>query len=208
MILKTGTPLFVEYEYPVGSPYHFPIRDGKVVDLRTGKISDRMKDHCFTVESKYTYLGIDHDCPNMYKFIHSIFTDNEEAEYVQKLLGYFLSGDNSDKAYYIFWGDGDNGKTVLMENILSEILGNFQVSLMPCTLTGKNTKGATPEIVPLIGARLALTSELAKGDKLNTTFIKNLTGGDTGGDTVTARPLYGKPIEFKNMDKIVIVTNH
>lgn len=202
-IMRIVTNLLVPLDTPAGSPYYFPIRGSKVVDLKAGEIMDREPYHYFYTESKYTYLGKNHPCPNMDKFMHSLFNGKDEVEYMQTLLGYFLSADIHDRSYYIFWGNGHNGKSVLLE-IMAKILGPFHCTLMTSALIGKTGSGATPELVPLIGSRLASISELAQGERLNTSLIKRITTDDT----VTARPLYGSPIEFKNKAKIVMVTNH
>ena len=199
-LVKVAIVSALEIEYPAGLPYHFPIRDCKVVDLRNGEITERHQDHFFTSESPYTYLGPDHLCPNMEKFMYSMFNGKDEVEYMQKLLGYFLSGDISDRGYYIFWGNGCNGKTVLMERILSKILLGFHSTLMSSALVGKSTNGATPELIPLLGSRLSSVSD----EKLNVPLITRLTGDDT----ISARPLYGSPVTFKNLAKIVMITNH
>ena len=64
--------------------------------------------------------------------------------------------------------------------------------------------GATPELIPLITARLAVFSESESGAKLNSTRIKNLTGSDK----ISARQLYGKQITFRPQAKLFMMTNH
>lgn len=203
-LVKTCVHMITPMYSPSGISCYFPIRGCKVVDLKTGKVSLRSLDHFFKVESRYSYLGKKYPCPNMDRFMVSLFNGNEEVEYMQKFLGYCLTGEVDDRAYYILWGHGHNGKSVLLE-IMSRILSIFHCNLMPSALTGKHGNGATPELVPLIGARLASISELAPGEKLNTSLVKRLTSGD---DKITVRPLYGTPIEFENKAKLVMVTNH
>lgn len=206
-IVKTLTSaLLPNMDDEAGSPYFFPIRDGEVVNLRTGDVSERIKSHNFCFESKYTYLGRNYKCLNMERFMRSIFKRDDEVEYMQALCGYCLSGDISDRAYYVFSGttNGRNGKSVLLE-LFKIILGGFQRNLMPSALLKGKSSSATPEIVPLLGARLATISELGKGDQLNVPLIKRLTCKE---DTVTVRPLYGKPIEFSNKAKLIMATNH
>jgi len=194
----------VKMDYPDGKPYLFPIAGKNVVNLKTGEIIPRDLTHSFTNESHHRYLGKDYPCPNMEKFMNSLFLSEDEVEYMQMTLGYFLSGDISGRCYYIFWGEGHNGKSVLIEKFLKKILGRFHITLMASALIGSNTSGATPELMPLIGSRVASISELGINEKLNVPKIKQLTGGDT----FSARGIYKNAIEFTNNSKIVMVTNH
>ena len=201
-IMRIASNHFIPMDDISGFEYYFPIKDCKVVDLRNGEILERRNDHYFFTESKCMYLGVDYQCPNMEKFMKSLFDNEDEINFMQELMGYCLSGSINDRAYYIFWGEGRNGKSVLLE-IMSHIMGSLSCTLMASTLIGKNT-GATPELIQLIGVRLAGISELGKGDKLNVPLMKRLTSTE---DTITGRPLYGTPIEFKNKAKLIMATN-
>ena len=53
------------------------------------------------------------------KFLNETYADNLAlVGYVQRLVGYWLTGFTSEQSLYIFLGDGSNGKSLLLETIL------------------------------------------------------------------------------------------
>jgi putative DNA primase/helicase len=62
---------------------------------------------------------------------------------------------------------------------------------------------ATPDIVRLIGARLALASEPERGAKLSEAVVKRVTGGER----MTARKLYEGMFDFDPTFKLVLSAN-
>jgi putative DNA primase/helicase len=128
----------------------------------------------------------------------------DHTEYLIRLCGYFMTGDVSHRGFYISWGVGRNGKSSLV-NILKEILGKFFVSISEDVFIKKDKAGggATPELMPLIGARFAVLSETDEKEKLNSKRIKSLTGSDT----ISARALYKDQINFVPHCKIMMLTN-
>lgn len=64
--------------------------------------------------------------------------------------------------------------------------------------------GATPEIYNLMGSRLVFVSETSDAARLNVNQVKLLTGGGR----LTARPLYGHPVEFAPHHTIFLLTNN
>lgn len=103
------------------------------------------------------------------------------------------------------FGLGANGKSVFGE-LLHWIMSNYARAVPVETLTESRRQagGATPDLADLAGARLALTSETEDGAALAETLIKSLTAGDT----ISARPLYGKPFNFQPQFKLLMLGNH
>lgn len=163
-----------------GDSNYFPVNDRKVVNLNTGDICDRDYTHNFIHECNVTYLGNDYDCINAKKFIKDLFMDQDSINYMQILLGYFLTGKINDRSFYIFWGKGRNGKSTLI-NILELILGNghyINILSDSVMINTNNKTAATPELIPIIGSRLCVVSETKEGESLNASRIKQLTGDD------------------------------
>lgn len=90
-------------------PYLFPIKDGKIIDLRTLEILDRKKEDYFTFESPVTFVK---ETPNADRFFSQVHTDKDYREYVRNALGYMLTGDTSAQVFFIWYGKGRNGKSV------------------------------------------------------------------------------------------------
>ena len=85
-------------------------------------------------------------------------------------------------------------------------MGNYaaQTQAETILMRSSNQGQATSDIARLKGARLVTTIEPNEGVRLNEGLVKQLTGGDT----VTARFLYGKEFEFKPEFKLWMATNH
>ena len=146
-------------------------------------------------------------CKRWEQFISEIMCgDVATAQFLQKALGYGLSGDTSLECFFILYGSTTrNGKSTLTETV-AYILRDYARTIQPQTLSRRPSDGssASPDIARLKGARLVNMPEPEKGLELNIALVKQLTGGDT----YTGRFLHENPVEFKPEFKIFINTNH
>jgi putative DNA primase/helicase len=146
-------------------------------------------------------------CERWERFISEIMCGDEEtARFLQKALGYCLSGETFLECFFILHGSTTrNGKSTLSETV-ANILSDYARTIQPQTLSRRPADGsaASPDTARLKGARLVNMPEPEKGLDLNIGLIKQLTGGDT----YTARNLHENSIEFKPEFKIFINTNH
>jgi putative DNA primase/helicase len=132
--------------------------------------------------------------------------DKELIEYLQKILGYALSGITKEECFFIFYGPKTrNGKGTLTETI-AHLLGDYSAVMLPTVLTERNTKSNSHSsaIASLSGKRFVTVSELDYRAKLNAARVKELTGGDT----VKTRFAYGNHFDLKVQFKLFISTNH
>ena len=146
------------------------------------------------------------DCPMWLKFLDDIFAgDKELIRYIQKAVGYSMTGDVSEQCVFFLYGTGRNGKSTFLD-VLREIFGDYMSNIQPETIMVKNNVGSgiNSDIARLKGARMVTTVEPNEGVRLNEGLIKQLTGDDT----VTARKLYGNEFEFKPEFKLWMATNH
>ena len=146
-------------------------------------------------------------CERWERFVHEVMCgDAETIKFLQKSLGYSLSGDTSLECFFIMYGSTTrNGKSTLMETV-GHIMGDFSRTIQPQTLSRRPNDGASPspDIARLKGARLVNMPEPEKGLELNIALVKQLTGGDT----YTGRFLRENPVEFSPEFKIFINTGH
>ena len=136
--------------------------------------------------------------------------DTEKSMFLQRILGFCLTGDVKEEEFYILYGPTSrNGKSTVLETI-SHLLGGtdgYAVNVAKETFSGKTTRsgsGANGDIARLAGARMAVTSEFPPNMSVNTELIKTLTGRDK----ITARKIYEKEIEFYPQFKLFINTNY
>lgn len=147
------------------------------------------------------------NCPTWLFALSQIFYDEpSRIDYLQQLLGYCLTGDVSNHAIIIFYGEkGRNGKDTIL-NVMHDLLGRYCVKADKSLFTAmhKPVNTASPQVYQIRGARLAYVSETDERDKLSVGQIKDVTGSQT----ITCRPLYGSFVEFNNTAKFILVTNH
>ena len=181
----------------------FNVQNG-YLDLKTGALHEHDKDKYFTRISPVEYTDKS-DCPMWEEFLETIFNgDKSLINYIQTAVGYSLCGSTEEQVMFILYGNGRNGKSVFL-NIITELFGNYTANISPDALmTKKANGGANSEIARLDGVRLATTSESSDGDRLAEGLVKQLTGGDT----ITARFLYGNEFDFIPQFKLWMTTNH
>jgi putative DNA primase/helicase len=132
--------------------------------------------------------------------------DIDTAGFLQKALGYALTGDTSLECFFILYGSSTrNGKSTLTETV-ANILGDYARTVQPQTLSRRSSDGAapSPDIARLKGARFICTPEPEKGLELNASLVKQFTGGDT----FAVRNLNENVFEFPPEFKIFFNTNH
>jgi putative DNA primase/helicase len=137
-------------------------------------------------------------------FLNTIFNNNQDLiDFIQKALGYSLSGDVGEDCFFLLHGTGANGKTTFL-NTIQAIWNDYAKKIQAETLLQRANNQPTNDIVRLRKTRLVIASELPENKRINENLIKELTGRDT----ITARPLYQEFFEFKPTFKIWIATNH
>ena len=139
------------------------------------------------------------------KFINEIFADPEVVHYVHKALGYSISDLTREQCMFILHGDGNNGKSLLLD-VIAETLGGYSVTSKPQLLT-ETTFGSqnSEEIARLKGKRFCVVEEIKSGDKLDEQLVKQFTSGI---GKMVARFLYANSFEFEVRCKIWMATNY
>ena len=138
------------------------------------------------------------------EFLETIFDhDKDLIRYVQKAVGYSLTGSTAEQCAFFLYGTGRNGKSTFLD-VIRELFGDYARNIQPETIMIKNNNGINSDIARLKGARLVTTVEPNEGLRLNEGLLKQLTGGDI----ITARKLYAEEFEFKAEFKLFMATNH
>jgi putative DNA primase/helicase len=144
--------------------------------------------------------------PRWAKFLRTIFdNDNELEGYVQRAVGYTLTGHTDEHCLFFCYGDGANGKSTFMK-ALEIISGEFSTTASIEALLEKRNDGdnATPTVAGLVGMRLATAQEMPDGKRFDESLIKSITGGDT----ISARVLYGSIFKFVPTHTLWLTGNH
>jgi putative DNA primase/helicase len=177
------------------------------VDLRTGELREHRRDDYLM---QWSPVKLDAAVPilRFLKFISQIMLGRQSlVDYLQRTLGYCLTGDVGEQVWHLLYGEGENGKSVLMETI-EAVLGQYAGTMEPesITVNGAHRDGgaASPDIAALKGVRLVKITETEEGARIAPARIKKLSGGDK----LTARFLHRDIFEFQPTGKLFIYTNH
>lgn len=146
--------------------------------------------------------------PRWEAFIHEIMSgDQDKTRFLQKALGYGISGDTSYECLFVLYGATTrNGKGTLCESVL-KVLGSYGCSARPETISVKNinnSSGPSEDIARLAGVRFANISEPSRGLVLNAAQVKSMTGGDS----INARFLHENSFDFSPSFKLYINANY
>jgi len=178
--------------------------DGVTVDLSNGTSKpNNPSDFCTKIASaKY---DPDAGCPQFSEFLKQITGGSDELiKYLQRAAGYSLTASNKEQCFFIAHGSGANGKSVFL-NLIREMLGSYGDTVPMKTLMALDrTSGIPNDVARLDGARIVTASEGERHQKLATSFIKQITGGDP----VMARFMYKEFFYFIPVFKLWMATNH
>lgn len=185
-----------------GTPLIFNCGNG-MIDLESGRLNPHDKAMMITKVSPVVY-NPEAQCPVWKKFIKEIFGKNRDLiNFIQRALGWALTGDTSSQAMFILYGNGANGKSTFINTVM-KLMGDYATSTPTETFMQKKGDQASNDIARLKGTRFVSAMEAEYGGKLAEAVIKRLTGDDV----ISARFLYGEFFDFLPTFKIFMATNH
>ncbi|ABM25032.1 phage / plasmid primase, P4 family [Shewanella sp. W3-18-1] len=177
-----------------------------VLDLATGKLLAANKEMYISRYSDINYKP-DVTCPRWLQFIDEITCgDVEYAKFLQRMVGYILTGRTDEQVLFFLYGHGCNGKSTFM-NIIQRLMGSYyhQISSDVLLQSNNSGKGPNPSLAKLNGSRLVVANELPEGSRMDENLVKSMTGSDV----IVARQLYAKvELEYIPMFKLIMVGNH
>jgi putative DNA primase/helicase len=184
-------------------PFLFNVLNGSI-DLRTGRLRPHRRQDLLTALAPIEYDPAA-TCPTWLAFLDRILGgDAQLIAFVQRALGYALTGDTSEQVLFLFYGPGANGKSTLVEAVRG-VFGDYAQQADFVTFLSLRDDGRPRnDIARLVGARFVAAIEVESGKRLNESLVKQLTGSDT----ITARYLYREFFEFVPQFKIFLAANH
>jgi putative DNA primase/helicase len=173
------------------------------IDLTTGKIMSHTRRNLITKLAPVEY-DPQAVCPF---WLHSLnlYMDGDEdlIRFLQRAIGYSITGLIQDQVLLICYGSGANGKSAFLETILG-MLGDYAKPSEPDLLIKRRHDNHPTGIADLMGRRFVSTTEIGEGVRLNEPLVKRLTGSDT----LTARFMRQDYFDFEPTHKLWIGVNH
>lgn len=174
-----------------------------IVDLRTGQLGPHRREALITKTSPVRF-GADAECPTWLAFLERIFAGNQELiSFLQRAVGYSLTGSVGEQCLFVLWGGGANGKSTFLVTLLA-LLGEYGRPGVADLLVAKPHAQHPTELADLFGARFVVFQETQEGQRFDESKVKALTGGDP----IKARRMQENFWEFAPTHKLWLGTNH
>ena len=208
-VMKECKSLFIDekFEELLDSRAHLIGFANGVYDLKMHIFRDGMPDDYISHSSKINYIPFNADSPEISEindFFSKIFVNDNVKNYVLDIIACIIDGSISQERFYVFTGNGSNGKSRLLD-FIQKTIGDYYCILPIALLTQKRaaSNSAQSELERTKGRRFAVMQEPSEQDKINIGFMKELSGNDR----ILCRGLYKEPFEFKPQFKMILTCN-
>jgi P4 family phage/plasmid primase-like protien len=143
-------------------------------------------------------------CPRFERFLSEVFpNDGDSIGLCQRYAGYNLTGSVREHIILFAYGDGRNGKSVLL-NTLTRVMGSYAQTVAASELAHHDQEHHTTGLTDLAGKRMATSIETGQGKQFNEQLIKELSSADP----ITARRMHANFFTFQPTHKLWIASNH
>ena len=184
------------------SPMLLGVGNG-VVDLRTGELRAALPDDRITMNTELDYDAAA-TAPRWEQFLAEVFEDDDELiGFIQRAVGYTLTGDTREQCLFLCHGGGANGKSTLLDT-LRDIFGDYAANTPFSTFEMNRQSQNTNDLAMLARVRLVTAAETNEASRLNEARVKAITGGDP----ITARFLHKEFFTYQPSFKVWLAMNH
>jgi putative DNA primase/helicase len=184
-------------------PWLLNVKNG-CLDLRTCQLRPHRREDLQTTLAPVAY-NPEARCPLWLSFLGVIFEQQTGLiDYVQKLLGYALTGDVRELLLAVCWGRGANGKSTLINAILSMLGEEYAIKANRDLFMAHKQDNHPAQLARLFRKRLVVAVETQEGSRMDEELVKELTGGDP----ITGRFMRENPWQFLPTHKAFLITNH
>ncbi|TCM78334.1 putative DNA primase/helicase [Rhodovulum steppense] len=184
------------------NPLDLTCRNG-ILDLRTGLLR-QARPHDLVSKLAGAAFEPAARAPVWERFLETVIPDSEVRAFVQRAVGYTLTGSVDEEVFFLAHGTGANGKSVFA-NVIAAMLGEFSGSFGAALVTRqKHENEAHRMVARLPGLRLALVNETGVGDLWDSGRMKELASRER----MSARLLHKEAFDFMPTAKLWIRTNH
>ena len=208
-IMKECRTLFIDdkFEELLDSRSHLIGFENGVYDLKLHIFRDGMPDDYILLSTKNNYIKYNSELfeiGEINDFFAKIFTNKNLRNYVMDILSCIIDGSISQERFYIFTGQGSNGKSKLLD-LIQKAIGEYYCILPIALLTQKRaaSNAAQSELERTKGRRFAVMQEPSENERLNIGLMKELSGQDR----ILVRTLFKEPYEFKPQFKMILTCN-
>lgn len=201
-LAQSSPELAVTYDQLDANPWLLNVRNG-TVDLRTGNIREHRRGDLITKVSPVAY-DAHAMCPSWEAFLaHAQNGNTEMLEFIQRAMGYALTGAIRDHVLLFLYGPAGTGKSTFFR-IAHAMLGEYAVRAPRSLLFQSRGERHPTELATLHGARFVSCNEIDEGATFDEALVKDLTGGEA----VSARRMREDFWTFTPTHKLAIGGNY
>lgn len=183
-------------------PWLFNVQNG-TLQLRSGALQPHRREDLITKVSPVAFDAAA-KCPTLLAFLDRTMAGRVDlVGFIQRLVGYTLTGVTTEQMLALLYGMGANGKSTLLE-LVAELMGDYGQSIEFSTLLARGQDSTRNDLARLVGARFVAGSEAEDGRRFSEVLVKQLTGGDK----ITARFLFKEYFDFRPQFKLWLAANH
>lgn len=173
------------------------------LDLRTGQCRPSDRNDYLTMRTGAFYDPLA-TCPRWLQFLDEIFAnDHNLISWIQRAVGYTLTGDTREEVLFLCYGSGANGKSKFLE-VLGRLLGDYAATASFETFNAERRSEQTNDLAALAAKRLVTAIETDEDRRLAEARVKMVTGGDL----ITCRFLRQEFFTYKPQFKVWLAMNH
>jgi P4 family phage/plasmid primase-like protien len=200
-LAKSESGVCVDIDHLDKNTWLFNCKSG-TIDLKTGRCQDHRQGDLLT---KISPVRFDENAkaPRWEKWLEQILPSPEVRDYLQRFIGYCLTGEVSERQFVILFGGGRNGKSLLI-NVLRYVLGPYCGPMAPGLLMARDNEAHPAEVADLFGLRLATSSETKQGRAFDEEQLKRMTGNEE----LKARLMRENWWSFFPTHKLLMAVNH
>jgi putative DNA primase/helicase len=201
-LAKSQPEVRSHYQVLDDDPWILNVENG-VLDLRTGELLPHSPERLITKLSPVVF-DPNAKCPLWQSVLERCLRGNPDfIPFLQRVLGYCLTGNIDEQVFFVAWGQGANGKGTIFNTFL-EMMGDYAVKATQSLLMTSRHERHPTELTGLYRARFVLAVETEQGGHLAEAAVKELTGGDP----IRARRMRENFWSFRPTHKLALLTNH
>lgn len=173
------------------------------VNLHTGELQKHDPNDLITKVCPVFY-NPDAKAPIWEACLKTWTNDNQELiDFLQRAVGYSLTGHNGEECIFLPWGPGRNGKSRFL-GAIQHCMGDYAKSSSPETFMVKKEASISNDLASLQGVRFVPTIETEEGHRIAEALMKWITGNDV----LKVRFLYQEYFEYHPQFKLWLASNH
>src|SRR3984893_11101710 len=198
---RSDSGVVVSHKELDADPWKLNVRNG-TIQLKSGKLLKPARHDLITMLAPVDYTP-NAKAPTWEKFLHHVSPSAAKRGFIQRTIGYALTGSIDEHVLIFHYGDGARGKSTFL-NVVYEMLGEYAAKAPRKLLFTSRGERHPTELATLYGARFVTCAEVEEGKTFDEALVKDLTGGDP----ISCRRMHEDFWQFMPTHKFFLAGNY